>query len=415
MIPIFFIFFTFFFQLTLGNDFLDIARDRILINKNPLQEKTDYEWTIVGAGVAGIIAISILLDLGIPSESIYWVDPLFNVGRIGEYYENVTANSANKFWISFLKASPTIEKITQKEIEVISNLDPNGYSTLSLILPSMQKVTEHFKSFISYQTGYTDYLEFFDSVWHVGVNNTIKSSRNVILATGCKPVVLDYAKHADTIPLDYALDPQILEKMVKPQDSIAVFGGSHSAILILKYLSSFNVNSIYNFYKYPCIYAIDMGDWVLNNSNGLKGEAAIWAKNILENNPPKNLHRIMNSNENRKKYLPYCNKIIYAIGYEKNPLPAIIHDGSSVDDISFDPQSGIIGTRIFGIGIAFPGMSLDPMGNKEQGIGLNSFMRYALQVMPEWIKSKHIESKDSIYRLLNQLYIFDQMINISML
>ena len=68
---------------------------------------------IVGAGVAGIIAISILLDLGIPAESIYWIDPMFNVGRIGEYYQNVTANTANKFWVDFLKASPTIEKNTQ--------------------------------------------------------------------------------------------------------------------------------------------------------------------------------------------------------------------------------------------------------------------------------------------------------------
>lgn len=410
----FFILFTF-FQLIYTNDLDNIARDRLVINKNPLKENVDYEWTVVGGGVAGIIAISILLDLGIPSETIYWIDPTFNVGRIGEYYQNVTANSANKFWVSFLKASPTIEKITQDDIEYISSLNPNGYNTLSIILPPMQKVTDHFKHFINYKTGYTDYLEFFDSVWHIGVNNVIKSSRNVILATGCKPVILDYSQQADTIPLDYALDPEILQKMVKPYDNIAVFGGSHSAILILKYLSSLPVNSIYNFYKYPCVYAIDMGDWVLNNSNGLKGEAALWAKNILENNPPHNLKRIMNTEENRKSYLPLCNKIIYAIGYQKNPIPSIIENESIINDILFDPQTGIIGTRIFGIGIAFPGITLDPMGNKEQAIGLNSFMRYALQVMPDWIKSKQIESKDSLYRLLNQLYIFDEFLNIIML
>jgi hypothetical protein len=404
-----------FFQLSYTNNLDSIARDRLIINKNPLKENVDYEWTVVGAGVAGIIAVSILLDLGIPSETIYWIDPTFNVGRIGEYYQNVTANSANKFWISFLKASPTIEKITQDDIAHISSLNPNGYNTLSIILPPMQKVTDYFKDLVHYKTGYTDYLEFFDSVWHIGVNNVIKSSRNVILATGCKPVVLDYSKQADTIPLDYALDPEILQKMVKPHDNVAVFGGSHSAILILKYLSSFTVNSIYNFYKYPCVYAIDMGDWVLNNSNGLKGEAALWAKNILENNPPQNLKRIMNTEENRKEYLPLCNKIIYAIGYQKNPIPSIIENESIINDILFDPQTGIIGTRIFGIGIAFPGISVDPMGNKEQAIGLNSFMRYALQVMPDWIKSKQIESKDSLYRLLNQLYLFDECLKITML
>ncbi len=411
----YFLFFIYMASIISNDNFSEIDRDRLVINKNPLQEKTDYEWTVIGAGVSGIIAVSILLDLGIPPESIYWVDPLFNVGRIGEYYGNVTANTANRFWVNFLKASPTIEKITQDDISYIESLDPNEYNTLSLISKPMQKVTDNFRKIIPHQVGYTEYLEFFDSVWHIGINGIVKSSKNVVLATGCKPIIVDYSKNADIIPLDYALDPEVLEKMVKQNDTIGVFGGSHSAILILKYLSSFNVNHIYNFYKHPILYAIDMGDWILNNTNGLKGETALWAKNILEDNPPKNLERVKNTEENRKHYLPFCNKIIYAIGYEKSPLPKITNEGGSVDDILFDPQTGIIGTRIFGIGLAFPGVIIDPAGNKEQLIGLNSFMRYALQVMPEWIKSKNIDSRDTLYRLLNQLYIFEQVLQISIL
>lgn len=414
MFYFYFIFLTI-FQLLASDEIDGIARDRIVFNKNPLHEHADYEWTIIGAGVAGIIAIAVLLDLGIPSESIYWIDPLFNVGRIGEYYENVTANTPNKFWVNFLKASPIIESITQEDINYILSLDQNEYNTLGLIAQPMQHVTDYFKQVVSCTIGYTDYLEFFDSVWHIGVQDIVKSSRNVILATGSKPIILDCSKNADTIPLDYALDPEVLEKMVKPQDTIGVFGGSHSAILILKYLASFDVKQIYNFYKHPFLYAVDMGDWVLNNGNGLKGETALWAKNVLENNPPLNLKRIKNTEENRKIYLPLCNKIVYAIGYEKNPLPVISNNGEIIDEVLFDPQTGIIGTRIFGIGLAFPGNYIDPAGNKEQLIGLNSFMRYALQFIPEWIKSKNPESKDSLFRLLNQLYIFEQVLKISIL
>ena len=409
------IFFIFLQLFNSENCEVGIDIDRIIINKNPLNEKVDFEWTIIGAGVAGIIAISVLLDLGIPPESIYWIDPLFNVGRIGEYYGNVPANANNKSWVSFLKASPTIEAITRDDINYISSLDPYGYNTLSLIAAPMQKVTDEFKKFIFYSVGYTDYLEFFDSVWHVGANNVIKSSRNIILATGSKPIVLDYNNNSDIIPLDYALDPQILEKMVNSNDTIGVFGGSHSAILILKYLASFQLKHIYNFYKHPFVYAFDMGDLTLNNVNGLRGEAALWAKNVLENNPPINLDRVKNTEENRKKYLPFCNKIIYAIGYKKNPLPTIINDSSIMDDIIFDPQTGIIGPRMFGIGVAFPGTTVDSLGNTQELIGLNSFMRYALQFLPEWIKSKRIESRDLLYRLLNQLYVFDQILKISML
>ena len=127
------------------------------------------------------------------------------------------------------------------------------------------------------------------------------------------------------------------------------------------------------------------------------------------------LDRVKNTEENRKKYLPFCNKIIYAIGYKKNPLPTIINDSSIMDDIIFDPQTGIIGPRMFGIGVAFPGTTVDSLGNTQELIGLNSFMRYALQFLPEWIKSKRIESRDLLYRLLNQLYVFDQILKISML
>ena len=58
--------------------------------------------------------------------------------------------------------------------------------------------------------------------------------------------------------------------MVNSNDTIGVFGGSHSAILILKYLASFQLKHIYNFYKHPFVYAFDMGDLTLNNVNGFR-------------------------------------------------------------------------------------------------------------------------------------------------
>jgi hypothetical protein len=387
------------------------SRERVIIIEDPLKEKTDYEWCILGGGVSGITALAVLHDLGIPYDTIFWTDPLFKVGRIGEYYLNVPGNTPNWLWADFLSTSPTISAITKEDFAKINLLDPKGFSNLSIIAEPMQKVTDYFLTQVNYKKGFVDSLEFFDDVWHVGVDNQVVSARNVILATGCKPRIFEYAKNADIIPLDYALDKEILAQMVKPHDTIAVFGGSHSAILILKYLSSCNVKEIFNFFKHPLLYAVDMGSWTLYGTNGLKGETAIWARDVLEKNPPKNLFRIENTKENRDSYLKCCNKVIYAVGYEKNSLPS----SSKLDEFSFNPETGIIGTRIFGIGLAFPGEYTDFAGNKEQLIGVNSFMKFALQVMPDWLKERSLIYKEALSLRIHQLSFLDNFLKIQLL
>ena len=107
-----------------------------------------------------------------------------------------------------------------------------------------------------------------------------------------------------------------------------------------------------------------------------------WAKNVLEANPPANLVRVFNNPESRKAWLPLCNKIIYAIGYQRNELPTIEH----CDYIAYDDQTGIIGPHLFGLGIAFPETYTDEeTGKKIPKVGLLGFMKYAKRIIPEWI------------------------------
>lgn len=40
-----------------------------------------YEWTVIGAGPAGIAAVGRLLDHGVAAERIAWVDPAFAADR----------------------------------------------------------------------------------------------------------------------------------------------------------------------------------------------------------------------------------------------------------------------------------------------------------------------------------------------
>jgi hypothetical protein len=208
----------------------------------------------------------------------------------------------------------------------------------------------------------------------------------VILATGAHPKTLDY-EGTKVIPLDLALNPSNLATIIQPTDSVAVVGSSHSAILLLKFLSEMPVQSIYNFYKHPLLYAVDMGGWFTNPYTGLRGIAAEWAQNILEKNPPANLQRIFSSDETLMTMLPACDKVIYAIGFERNELPAI--NGQPI--VTYNETNGFIAPRLFGIGFAFLEKGTDHYGNEVHRIGLESFMNYAQRIVPQW-------ANDSIFK-----------------
>lgn len=339
------------------------------------------QWTVIGAGPAGIVTVGLLLDLGVPEQQINWVDPEFNVGRLGQYYSSVPSNTKTKLFINFIKACKTFQECKSPFIDKLYTYDPEIEYPLHIIVDPLKDITTHLCSKIHAIQNSIHSLYFENGEWNIVLPNMKFISENVVLATGSHPRSLDYGC-TNEIPLDIALNKEALAKIITPENSIAVVGSSHSAILILKFLSELKVKRIINFYKNPLQYAIDMGTWVLHNSTGLKGATAQWAKEVLEKNPPANLIRLYNSQEARDTWLSICDKIIYAIGYERNDLPLINGDNS---EITYDDCSGIIAPRLFGIGIAFPEKYTDPLGNVEHSVGLNSFMEYAQRIIPEWL------------------------------
>ncbi len=346
-------------------------------------------WTIIGAGPAGILTIGLLLDLGIQEKDITWLDQEFNVGRLGKYYKTVPANLKSKLFVQFINDCKTFNQCpVTPSIARLHHYHPEKEYPLQTIVEPLQDITNYLKQRVNAKKGIVSSLDYQDGVWHIGVGQQKTTSSYVVLATGCHPRELNYPIK-NKIPLDIALNKTMLVQHVKNTDSIAVIGSAHSAILIMKYLSELKVREIINFYSKPCTYAEDKGNWIANESSGLKGVTAWWAKNILEKNPPRNIKRIHNTKQNRDKWLPLCNKIIYAIGYERNELPKV--NGSN--QVAYDNSSGIIGPRFFGIGIAFPEVHTDPEGHTESRVGLPFFMEYAQRVIPQWI------TKERLHRL----------------
>lgn len=351
----------------------------------------DYEWAIVGAGPAGIILIGLLLDLGTDPKSIVWIDPDFNVGRLGKYYSTVPGNAKTKVYIEFLTSCQTFQDAHSPALEKLYDMDQETEYPLSVVIDPLADISNYLCTKISCKKGSMCSLNFVNDVWQVGINNApCISASHVVLATGCHPKKLDYDCKTE-IPLDIALDKSALANYVCHNDTVAIVGSAQSAILLLKYLSELPCGRIINFYRNP----IEFG-----GESGLKAMTARWAKDVLLKTPPVNLLRLFNSCDALKAWLPICTKIVYAVGFERNDLPTI----ANAPYLNYEDRSGIIGPRLFGIGIAFPEKYEDENGKTISRIGLVSFMEYAQEMLPQWMATKVSLSR---YHQFDELFTID--------
>lgn len=345
------------------------------------------QWSVIGAGPAGIVVVGLLLDLGVAPHDIVWIDPEFNVGRLGQYYATVPGNTKTSLYIDFIRACKTFQSCAPHALDELERYELSTEYPLSIVVKPLQEITNCMRKKVGAHKTMLTGLEYIHDAWHIECADGFEcDSDRVVLATGAHPQSLHYTQSPE-VPLDLALNQQALALEVTADDTVAVVGSAHSAVLVLKFLSELPVGRIINFYKKPLVYTTDMGGWLLYSHSGLKGVAAEWAKNVLEKNPPCNLVRVFNSERARTAWLPICTKIIYAAGYERNPIPGC------TQDMPYDTHTGVIAPGLFGIGIAFPEVIIDQAGNEEHKIGLNSFMQHALEMLPEWMRTK-----DALYR-----------------
>jgi cation diffusion facilitator CzcD-associated flavoprotein CzcO len=66
-----------------------------------------FEWTVVGAGPAGIASVGKLLDAGVSPSQIAWVDPEFKVGDFGTSWRYVGSNTSVEYFLKYYRHSPS--------------------------------------------------------------------------------------------------------------------------------------------------------------------------------------------------------------------------------------------------------------------------------------------------------------------
>ena len=345
-------------------------------------------WTVIGAGPAGIASVGQLIDQGIDPQMICWIDPDFKVGDLGRLWWPVSSNTSVKLFKRFLTQCDAFA-IDQSPHFELFDLDPQATCQLSYIVEPLQWITDYLLTKVQSFTAVANRVDQDGQNWSVELSSgAVIHSQKVILANGCQPKPPLF-EAIPVVDLPTALNPYALSSVVNKQQTIAVFGSSHSAVLVLKTLVEAGIHRIINFYRSPLCYAYFYDDWILHDNTGLKGIAAQWAQHYLEDNCyPSNLERIEATTDNINAYLSYVDKAIYATGFERRKLP--INGDCHID---YNAQTGEIAPNFYGVGIAFPEVATDRAGNVEERVGLWKFMEYIQVNVLKWVKSGETLSK----------------------
>jgi cation diffusion facilitator CzcD-associated flavoprotein CzcO len=346
--------------------------------RNSIMNKNLFKWAVVGAGPAGIAAVVKLIDEGINAEQILWVDPEFKVGDLGRHWPNVSSNTTVQRFLDFFDACKSIKVPTDFPL---FTLPKEETCRLNYMVEPLQWMTNRLLEQVTSVSGLVDEIHLANKQWHLTSAKNTYCADKVILAQGASPKYLNH-KDIETIPFEVAIDSDKLQEVISKEDTIAVFGSSHSAIMIVNYLVNLGAKRVINFYQSPCRYAVNMGDWILFDNTGLKGKTADFARQFIDGTLPNNVERYLSNTENLSQYLPVCNKAIDAVGFEtRSSIKA-----KGYNQLNHNPHVGIIAPGLFGLGIAYPEIKADPFGQFEHQVGIWKFMSYITKVMPLWMK-----------------------------
>lgn len=338
------------------------------------------KWCVIGAGVAGITAVAKLLDHGVSGANIYWVSRDFEVGDLGLKWRRVSSNTTVKRLKDFLNGSELFKEVLQERSYKIFRLeDENDTCSLKRLVKPLKAISERLECKVN---TYQGQVERVDSEKDIGVKLTdgkVLSVDKVIVATGAEPKAPLYDS-VETVSLEVALDPKLLHREMTRKDTVAVFGSSHSAVLVLHSLSQSKAKKILHFSRQPLRYAVETDQGIIYDNTGLKGLAASWAKSHLETSKVKHLQHFDATPENIQRHLPQATKAIYAIGFDRRD---ILINGQVITD--YDTTTGEIKPNIYGFGIAYPDLKQDLSGEHEWQVGVVKFLKQINQQLPNWM------------------------------
>ena len=338
-----------------------------------------YEWTVIGAGPAGMASVGRLLDQGIAPKKIAWIDPAFTAGDIGGKWRSVSSNTHAGTFLDYFNSSPAF-RFSAAPPMPLREVNPHETCALALVADPLVWVTRHLRDRVTSLQTVASALYLERRHWRIQTDHGELVSKNVILAVGAVPRKLSYP--LPEIPVEVALDAEKLAGQSLAGATVAVFGSSHSSMIALPHLLRHPVDKVINFYRSPLRYAVYLDGWILFDDVGLKGRAADWARENIDGVLPERLERCSVASPDFKLKLSECDWVVYTVGFERRRLPETPQWG----ELSHNPRNGILAPGLFGLGIAFPEYAADPYGYGQYRVGLKKFMDYLDTVLPLWMR-----------------------------
>ncbi|KAL3475354.1 pyridine nucleotide-disulfide oxidoreductase-domain-containing protein [Aspergillus californicus] len=383
---------------------------------------------VVGAGPAGLAVVGNLLEKQL--GKIVWIDPYFQAGRVNRKYREVPSNTKVALFQSFATAVQPFQSV------INGTRIPNAFTTMAKL---DQEKPCHLHHAADVVRALTDGIVKMDQVsarrghvtaanldhtrsWTVRIEDLDSHDEiefltpRLILCTGCSPTKAPVPVPEDTVrrlDLDVVLKPSELASTLSQStpSTVAVIGASHSAVLALLNLVDLVRTShphlrIKWFTRHPLRYAEYKDGWILRDNTGLKGRAADFARQQLEDStlPSSQAGQFITKIDcsggpeketaQFQRHLPKCSYFVQAVGYTRDPLPELSINGSALlsGDLNWDSSFGGFTDHagrsipgLHGAGIAFPERIVDPYGNVEYAVGFFKFMKFLKRVTPQWV------------------------------
>ncbi len=350
--------------------------------------QNSFDYLVIGAGPAGIIAIAKLYSLGI--RSIAWIDPEFKVGAFGTLLSAGTGVPGNTTVRSYqLVIQGIYESIPSIPVAVhaLDKLAQDDACHLNVAREPFQYLSNELMALVTPTRGYVltiDHRKKAIEVVYQSQENHKKTllTKRVILAMGAVPKTLPLPNHIISIDPHTAFIASSVKAYIENNPNlkkVAIIGSSHSAALACMQFLKANI-AVKQFMNKPYRFATPIKQangetYVQFDNTGLKAEVARFTRALLANPHPRWECTLTPFTADELSDVTHA---VFCIGYAvDNPL---LINGQPLSAFEYDTTHSQFMTQektylpgIFGIGIAFPKQVQSPFGEWEFAVGVRKF------------------------------------------